>query len=112
MKLSDEKILRGLLSLYLLREMCIKPRYGYELSREITEKIGVGLPKGTIYVLLKNLKSKGYIENDASTEEGEQKTVIYRITEKGHIFVKSHYQALRLARGIIDDILLTIDNNL
>lgn len=38
MKLSDEKILRGLLSIYLLREMCIKPRYGYELNREVTEK--------------------------------------------------------------------------
>ncbi len=112
MNLSDEKILRGLLSIYLLREMCIKPRYGYELNREVTEKIGVELPKGTVYVLLKNLKNKGLIENEGSCEEDHQKTVIYRITDNGHEFVKSHYHSLRLARGMIDDILMTIDNNL
>ena len=112
MNVTDEKILRGLLSLYLLREICISPKCGYELNKNISEKLGVVLPKGTVYVLLKSLFIKGYIQNEKVINTKGKNTLIYRITDSGNEFMRSHYQPLHLARGIIDDILLTIDRNL
>ena len=34
---------------------------------------------------------------------------LYNITEKGEEFIKSHYLPLRIARGLIEDILSTLD---
>ncbi len=108
--ITEEKILRGLLSLFILREICISRKYGYQLTKVIREKTSLELPRGTIYVLLKNLQKKGYIKPENIGNDITMKNRrVYNITEKGEEFIKSHYLPLRIARGLIEDILSTLD---
>jgi DNA-binding PadR family transcriptional regulator len=72
----------GLLSIYILHSISIKPKTGYELISEIKEKTeGVWIPsKGTIYPLLKNLKEDNLI---SIKQIGERSKQIFMVTKEG-----------------------------
>ncbi len=108
--ISEEKIIRGLLSLYILREISISPCHGYDLQQRIEKKTGMDLPPGTVYVLLKSLKERNFLNAERETNERNQEIFVYTITDDGINFLKDHYMALRIARGMIDDLLMTAEN--
>lgn len=68
-------------------EMCVlalleeQDRYGYELVTLLSEEIDVTL--GTIYPLLKRIKTEGYVEvNTVDSPDGPSRKY-YHLTEKG-----------------------------
>ncbi len=68
----------------ILSLLAIKPSHGYELSKKI-EHITKGLVKGSpgsIYPILKELKSEGLLEEDLVIEQGRAKK-IYKLTSRG-----------------------------
>jgi DNA-binding PadR family transcriptional regulator len=73
---------RGILTFYILHSLKEKPKSGYEILAEITEKTqGTWTPsKGTLYPLLKSLEEEGLIK--LSRIEKRSKN-IYRLTITG-----------------------------
>ena len=74
---------RGFLRLYVLHRISEKPSHGYDLLQEIEAKTeGVWRPgPGSIYPILKELVSKGYIRSEQATKAKAQR--IYHITPIG-----------------------------
>lgn len=107
--IADEKIIRGILSLYILREIMISPCHGYDLQQKIESKAGIELPPGTIYVLLKNLRERGFLSIEKEVNERGQEILIYSLTDEGIAFLKNHYKALKIARSMIDDLLMVME---
>lgn len=72
---------KGVLELCVLSLLKSDDKYGYELIGEISKNIEIS--EGTIYPLLKRLKSEGFVETylEESSEGPPRK--YYRLTEKG-----------------------------
>lgn len=72
---------KGVLELCVLSLLKSDDKYGYELINEISKNIEIS--EGTIYPLLKRLKSEGFVETylEESSEGPPRK--YYKLTEKG-----------------------------
>lgn len=81
-------LLRGLATFMILAELAERPKCGYEVGKDISQKVGGKLPPGYVYVMLSMLEKKGLVE---SSPAGERKKE-YRITEKGIDFLIEHEQ--------------------
>jgi len=79
---------RGLLFLYIMHKIAIKPAHGYELLQDIESKTnGAWRPgAGSIYPMLKKMVAKGYIEIE-SMEKGGTEQRVYSITPTGINFL-------------------------
>jgi DNA-binding PadR family transcriptional regulator len=78
----------------ILRLLKEKPRHGYEIMKELEEKLGGWYTPsaGTVYPTLQLLEDQGYVR----VVEAEGKKV-YHITAEGEAFLEEH-------RDVIDDI--------
>lgn len=101
-----EQILRGIMTLLILRMLWEKPMHGYSLQTSISETIKRDMPQGTIYVLLKSLEKRGLIE--IYETQGERDRKLYTITARGTKFLVGHEEPLSIAREIMDDLILFI----
>ena len=72
------KITKEVMWLYILKLLDVKPRYAYELKKEIRKTFGFNSATVTSYVVLYKLESRGFV---SSATDGNRKT--YRITRKG-----------------------------
>lgn len=98
-----EQILRGTITLLILRILSDEPMHGYSLQNKISEIIGREMPQGTIYVLLKSLEKRGLVEPLETQNDSDRKP--YTITESGREFLTWHLEPLQTAREIIDGII-------
>lgn len=60
-------------------------KYGYEIMKEIGEKIEKNVSPGQIYPFLKALEKQGYV---SSKQIGTREKKIYSLTNKGRKFTK------------------------
>ncbi|AFZ70452.1 putative transcriptional regulator [Caldisphaera lagunensis DSM 15908] len=104
-----KKMLKGIISLMILKILYEKPVHGYEMNKEISLKIGEELSPGYIYVLLKIMLKKGLIVAKQDSNVRGQRLTEYRITEKGIEFLKKHKNVLEKGKSMIDEILDTIN---
>lgn len=76
---------RGLLRYYILSRAAEMPVHGYQLMQEVESKTnGAWRPgPGTMYLMLKELRSSGLVQPTASQEERGTGTRAYTITEEG-----------------------------
>lgn len=94
---------KGVLELCVLSLLKADDKYGYELINEISKNIEIS--EGTIYPLLKRLKSEGYVETylEESSEGPPRK--YYRLTGKGEqtrvIFLNEWNEFLQGVNSII-----------
>ena len=102
-----EQILRGIMTLLILRFLSEQPMHGYSLQLDISNTIKRELPQGTIYVLLKSLVRRGLITIYESGGERDKKS--YTITPKGVEFLRKHKEPLSIARDIMDDLIAYIN---
>ena len=77
----DTQFKKGALEMCVLASLGKKDYYGYELVNEISKTISIS--EGTIYPLLRRLKTDEYVETylEESTDGPPRK--YYRLTEKG-----------------------------
>jgi DNA-binding PadR family transcriptional regulator len=82
----------GDLRLVILRLIAEKPRHGYEIIKEIEERVaGAYSPSpGVIYPTLTLLEELGYV--DVSPGEGSRK--LHQITDAGHSFLTANREAV------------------
>jgi DNA-binding PadR family transcriptional regulator len=80
---------RGFLRLYVLHRIAEKPAHGYDLLQEIESRTeGVWRPgAGSIYPILKELVTGGYIRAESHTKTGKPQRV-YQITPEGRALLQ------------------------
>ncbi|MEM0122195.1 MAG: PadR family transcriptional regulator [Saccharolobus sp.] len=103
-----ERILRGIITLYILRLLIDQPRHGYELEKLINEKLEYRLPEGSIYIILKYMIQKQLISAETIKNNKGQLVKKYHITEKGKEFFINHEKPLMAVRKVIDELLQVI----
>lgn len=75
----------NLVKFYVLLLLNESPRHGYEIIKEVGEKIGKKVSAGEIYPFFKLLKKHGHIE---SRKIGAREKKVYYLTKDGKKFVK------------------------
>src|SRR5215467_10446847 len=82
---------RGFLRLYIIHRISQQPAHGYDILREIENKTeGSWRPgAGSIYPILKELVTEGYIRTDPSGKSRTSQRV-YRITPDGEKYLQEH----------------------
>lgn len=72
---------KGVLELCVLTLLNKKDTYGYELAERISSRIEIA--EGTLYPLLRKLKSDGLCDTYISAESGGPPRKYYTLTDKG-----------------------------
>lgn len=72
---------KGVLELCVLSLLHGKDRYGYEISEFLAEKIDIA--DGTVYPILRKLKSDGLVTTYLSEESGGPPRKYYSLTKLG-----------------------------
>lgn len=72
---------KGVLELCILAVLSKKDMYGYELSELISKQIDIS--DGTVYPILRKLKSEGLVKTYISEESSGPPRKYYAITDEG-----------------------------
>ncbi len=80
---------KGVLELCVLSMLAKRDWYGYEISEFLSTKIDIA--DGTVYPILRKLKSDGFVVTYLSEDSGGPPRKYYSLTEAG----KSAYEADR-----------------
>lgn len=75
----------NLVKFYTLLLLSEGPKHGYEIIKEISEKLSKRISPGEIYPFLKLLKKHNYIKVKRT---GKRKKKVYHLTKDGKVFVK------------------------
>lgn len=81
-----QQLKKGVLEMLVLKLICEKPAYGYELLSELKNPLrgGSALKEGTLYPILYRLEDDGMIRSQWSTGEGRTAPKkIYEATDAG-----------------------------
>lgn len=90
---------KGVLELCVLSLMKKQDRYGYEISDLLTKRIDIA--DGTVYPILRKLKSDGLLTTYLQEESGGPPRKYYSLTELGReTFVNDRAEYLRFAQSI------------
>ncbi len=103
------KMMKGLISILILKELYTSPLHGYAIEKRISDKIGGDLPPGMIYVILKSLERKGCVQPEERQGEHGKNIKIYHITDHGKEFLFSHRKQLLIMKRLMDEILETME---
>ena len=97
-------IIRGHLDAIILRLICEKDRYGYEISKEIAERTGneFQIKEATLYAVFQRLEKKRFIESYLGNVSNGGRRRYYSITPPGRAFLEEEIDNWRKTRGIID----------
>lgn len=72
---------KGVIELCILAMLSKRDMYGYELSEYISNKVDIS--DGTVYPILRKLKSDGFVRTYLSEESGGPPRKYYSITQTG-----------------------------
>ena len=82
-ELHHSQILKGVLDMCVLASIVEEPSYGYALVQKLNDR-GLALPnEGSIYLVLKRLKSDGRIEDELVASDSGPARKVYHATETG-----------------------------
>ena len=97
-------MIRGHLDSMILRLIIEKDRYGYEISKEISERTGqqFQIKEATLYAVFQRLEKKELIESYFGSESKGGKRKYYRITTLGKAFFKEAVEEWKEIKEIID----------
>lgn len=75
---------RGTLELLLLHLVAERPKYGYELVRELQAGDAIEIKEGTVYPVLYRLEDRGLVVPEWQAEGRGVPRKYYQLTEAGH----------------------------
>lgn len=105
---AQEKVLSGVISLLILRNLIDGPKHGYLLQKEISSDLKRNLPSGAIYILLKNLQKRKFVRSGRTVIIRGRKIRQYELSKSGKDFLIRHLEPLRIVdvviHGLIQDI--------
>ncbi|MCL4330460.1 MAG: PadR family transcriptional regulator [Candidatus Thermoplasmatota archaeon] len=106
--LIQEKVLRGVISLLILRHLLEKPQHGYALQKEIETELKREMPDGAIYTLLKNLERRKLVKGESRAIVRGREIREYEITDAGREFLTGHLEPLRIVEEVIHSLIQDI----
>ena len=90
---------KGVLELCVLSLMKRQDRYGYEISDLLTKRIDIA--DGTVYPILRKLKSDGLLTTYLQEESGGPPRKYYSLTDLGRkTFINDRAEYLNFARTV------------
>lgn len=90
---------KGVLELCLLSLLRKRDRYGYEIAEELSQKIDIA--DGTIYPLLRKLKTDGLLTTYLQEESGGPPRKYYVLTDAGKTaYLQQRADYLRFAQTV------------
>lgn len=78
--------IKSVSKLFVLLLLGEREHYGYEIMKEVEQRIGRRTSPGQIYPFLKRLKKHYYI---TSSGRGQREKLVYYITPEGRAFVRN-----------------------
>lgn len=69
-----------MLELFILANLMIGPCHGYEIKKALK---GINVNNNTLYPLLRNLQTNGYVTMEVMPQENKPSRKVYSITESG-----------------------------
>ncbi len=102
------RLLRGIVSLLILRYLMEGEECGYGLRKRISEVLGEALPPGYIYVMLKALRRRGLVDSREGSKKG-RRIVYYTATERGRKFLLDHRVAVEAGRRALEELMNFMD---
>ncbi|HEX2577492.1 MAG TPA: PadR family transcriptional regulator [Aquihabitans sp.] len=101
----DPQLLKGVLSILLLRLLVDRESYGYELVQQLA---AAGLPdvlEGTVYPALARLEREGWVATHLVRSSAGPARKYYRLTADGHAHLMEASEAWRSFVAVVDDVL-------
>ncbi len=90
---------KGVLELCVLSLLYVKDYYGYEISDTLSKQIDIA--DGTVYPILRKLKSDGLLTTYLQEESGGPPRKYYSITELGkEIFIVDRAEYMKFATAV------------
>ena len=81
----DKELLKGSISLLILKLLSVREMYGYEIIREASRRSDrtFEFKEGTLYPALHQLERAGYLRADWRTGENGRRRKYYSLTPRG-----------------------------
>ena len=99
------QILKGVLDMCVLASIVEEPNYGYALVQKLNDT-GLTVPnEGSIYLVLKRLKSRGRIVDELVASESGPARKVYHATEAGKDVLEAWMADWRAVRDGVDEVL-------
>lgn len=97
-------IIRGHLDAIILRLICEKDRYGYEISKEVANRTShkFQIKEATLYAVFQRLEKKAYIDSYLGSVSNGGRRRYYSITDTGRAYLQEEILNWYTARNIID----------
>lgn len=103
----DKEILKGYIDTIILCVLQDVDMYGYEIAKKIREKSKeeFEIKEATLYVSLKRLEKKNYLEGYWNDNEGTGggRRRYYRITEEGKKFFSEKQEEWKLLKTLLNN---------
>jgi PadR family transcriptional regulator, regulatory protein PadR len=101
----DPQLLKGVLSLVLLRLLSERESYGYEVALRVRAAGLTEVPHGTIYPALSRLERQGWVESRLVPSRSGPARKYYRLTGAGRHSLLEREQAWRELAQTVDRLL-------
>ena len=101
MPIHDPQLLKGVLSLLLLRLLADRESYGYELGQRVREVGLTGIADGTLYPALARLEREGRVSTRLVSSRSGPARKYYRPTDAGHEALAAGIAAWRALNAIV-----------
>jgi PadR family transcriptional regulator PadR len=105
--LHDPQLLKGVLSLVLLRLLAERESYGYELVVRIHRAGLTGVAEGTVYPALARLEREQRVSSRLVPSSSGPARKYYRLTPAGHQALTAATTAWRRLVGAVDPLVAT-----
>jgi PadR family transcriptional regulator PadR len=108
----DKEILKGYIDTIILCVLQDSDMYGYEIAKRIKEKSKekFEIKEATLYVSLKRLEKKNYLEGYWNDDEGTGggRRRYYRITEEGRKYFSGKVEEWSLLKSLLNNFMEVI----
>lgn len=108
----NKEILKGHIDTMILAILEKNDSYGFEIAKNVLEQTSFELKDGTLYISLKRLESKGFIESYWQSSKGPgNRRKYYNITEDGIKILDIKVNEWNFVKNIMEKFLDGRDGN-
>ena len=108
----NKEILKGHIDTMILAILEKNDSYGFEITKNVLEQTTFELKDGTLYISLKRLESKGFIESYWQSSQGPgNRRKYYKITQYGIESLDKKVDEWNFVKNIMDKFLDGRDGN-
>lgn len=99
----NKEVLKGHIDTLILAVLEKNDSYGFEIAKNVLDQTTFELKDGTLYISLKRLESKGFIESYWQSSQGPgNRRKYYKITEEGIKNLDLKAQEWNFVKNIMD----------